>query len=555
MMLQRLTCLATMAAVLSITAGFADAEPAAERPGNAQQAPLLTGMGAYHFPVSTRVTRAQRYFDQGMVLAFGFNHAESARSFREAQRLDPKCAMAYWGEALVLGPNINAPMDPQNVPLAWKALQAAQQRAGATTERERQYIHALSHRYRENPPEDRASLDRAFAQAMNKLANAYPEDYTAQSLCAEALMDTTPWDYWQPNGKPKKVTRRILRRLETTLSRMPNHPLANHLYIHAVESVHPEWAVACADRLRNLVPGAGHLVHMPSHIFIRVGRYADASDANERAISVDNNYVTQCHAQGLYPLAYMPHNRHFLWFSATLEGRRDVSLQAAHGIRKHVDEQMMRQPGFGTLQHFYVLPIYAQLRFGLWERLAQQPKPAADLKYPTGVWHYAQGMAALRRGKPDQASAHRRELSRLAHDPDLLEVTIWDNNTTQHILQVAEQVLEGEWHASKKSFDRAIEHLERAVALETSMAYEEPQLWYAPTRQQLGAVQLDAGRYFEAEESFRKDLEKYPGNGWSLFGLREALRKQDKQDVAEKLNARFRAAWRRADIELTRAAF
>lgn len=351
-------------------------------------APLLAGMGKHRHPIATDSELAQRYFDQGLVLAFGFNHAEAKRAFRQVQVLDPDCAMGYWGEALVLGPNINAPMLEEHVSQAWSALQKASKFADAAMPRHTSYIQALKSRYAERPPEDRSSLDIAYSEAMRSLAARYPEDDDAQTLFAESLMVTTPWDYWNDDGTPGEITEELLRTLERVLARSPEHPLANHLYIHAVEAVHPEWAEACANRLRNMVPGAGHLVHMPSHVYIRVGRYDDANAVNERAIDADQSYITQCHAQGLYALGYVPHNHHFLWFGKAITGESQDCLNAARHVRNHVDKQMMRVPGFGTLQHFYTLPLWTYVRFCMWDDVLAEDRPADDLKYPLGVWHY-----------------------------------------------------------------------------------------------------------------------------------------------------------------------
>jgi hypothetical protein len=369
------------------------------------------------------------------------------------------------------------------------------------------------------------------------------------------LMDTTPWDYWLEGNQPKAVTKEILRTLERVLARRPYHPGANHLYIHAVEAAHPDWGAASADRLRKLVPGAGHLVHMPSHIYIRVGRYADATIANVRATAADNDYVTQCHAQGIYPLAYMPHNHHFLWFAAAMEGRSKQSIEAARHVGKNVDAKMMRKTGYGTLQHFYAMPLYGLARFGRWDEILEYPKPDADLKYPTGVWHFAQGMATLRKGDRKAAERHLAALSELAADKELDHVTIWENNTTRHILQVGEQVLAGEIAAQKGDYETAVGHLRKAVKLEDAMRYEEPQLWLAPTRETLGAILFEAGKPAEAEAVFRADLEKYPHNGWALFGLQQALEKQGKTDQAKRAKAAFEKAWKRADVQLSSARF
>lgn len=523
--------------------------------GYKKSAPFFEGMGSHHFDVSIGTPLARRYFDQGIMLAYGFNHAEAARSFREAQKLDPGCAMAYWGEALVLGPNINAPMDPENVPAAWSAIQKAMNLAAGASERERDYILALSRRYVDDPEADRSPLDQAYADAMRDLTQKYPEDYDAQSLFAEALMDMTPWDYWLPDGTPKEVTKEILTTLERILARNPDHPGANHFYIHAVEAAHPRWAAAAAERLGGLAPGAGHLVHMPSHIFVRVGRYAEASDANEDAIKADQGYITQCHAQGLYPLAYMPHNEHFLAFTASLEGRAERSISAARHMAHHVDHEKMHEPGMGTLQHFYSIPLYALARFGRWNEILNEPKPAEGLKYPQGIWHFARGMALLRKGNADAAQGELDSLQRIAADESLEGVMIMELNKTRDLLQIGSEILSGEIAAASGEFDAAIRHLEKAVALEAALVYDEPQAWFSPSQQSLGAILLDAGHAEKAEEAFRKDLGKYPDNGWSLYGLGQALKLQGKNNEAAAVHERFLKAWPRADITLTRAVF
>ncbi|QGJ71163.1 TPR repeat [Planctomycetales bacterium 10988] len=520
-----------------------------------KQAPLFEEMGNFNFDIQTEVPLAQRYFNQGMVLAFGFNHAEAARSFREVQRLDSKNPMGYWGEALVLGPNINAAMEPEDVPVAWKAFQKAWELKGNTTERLQAYLQALATRYSPEVLEDRSGLDQAYAEAMQVLVKQYPEDMDARALCAESLMDTTPWDYWLADKQPKPVTEDILKHLEHVLEKVPGHPLANHLYIHAVEAAYPEKAIPAADRLRDLVPGAGHLVHMPSHIYIRVGRYADASLANEKAIAVDENYVTQCHAQGLYPLAYMPHNRHFLWFATEMEGRSEACIQAAREVAHHMDPELMRQPGMGTLQHFSTLPLYALARFGKWEALLKAPKPAEDLKYPIGVWHFAQGLAEVRLNHFEAAEQHLEALHKLAADPEMLEVTIWDINTMQGVLQVAEKVLEGELAAGQGKWERAERALREAVQYEDALNYDEPPPWFASTRQFLGAMLIAAGKPDEAVKYYRQDLNKYPANGWSLYGLQQAFEAQGMEEKAKKAAKRFRKAWKNADVELTASRF
>ena len=519
------------------------------------EAPLLKGMGRHTHPVSTDSEAAQRYFNQGMILSFGFNHAEAARSFRAAQKLDPDCGMAYWGEAWVLGPNINAPMDPANVAPAWEAVQNALERLEGCTPREQDYIRALAERYSEEPVEDRSGLDRAFADAMKGVAEKYPDDYDAQVVYVESIMDTMPWKYWNDDGTPKEATREALAILERVLTRYPDHPQACHLYIHAVEKFHPEWAVACADRLDGLCPGAGHLVHMPSHIYIRVGRYGDAVDVNEMAVEADDEYVAQCHAQGLYPVAYMPHNHHFVWFGATMQGRSVRALEAACHMADHVDADLMREPGYTLLQHFSLIPIYAEVRFGQWDLLLAEPEPDEDLLYPRGIWHYGRGMAYLRTGERASAREELARLSELAADESLADAFIWEINSAQHLLQIAEQVLSGEIAAADGEFDAALKHLNQAVEIEDSMVYEEPQSWYAPTRLTLGAILLEADRPADAERAFREDLAKYPRNAWGLFGLKQALEAQDRLDEAAKVGEQFEEQWKHADIELESARF
>ncbi|REJ85667.1 MAG: hypothetical protein DWQ34_28405 [Planctomycetota bacterium] len=519
------------------------------------QAPLLDGMGRHKHPVSTDNELAQRYFNQGMILAFGFNHAEAARSFRAAQQLDPDCAMAYWGEAWVLGPNINAPMDPANVEPAWEAVQKGLDRLESATPREGDYLRALARRYSPEPVDDRSELDRAFADAMQDVAEKYPEDYDAQIVYVESIMDTMPWKYWNTDGTPKAETKEALAVLERVLTRYPDHPQACHLYIHAVEEYHPEWATACADRLDGLCPGAGHLVHMPSHIYIRVGRYGDAVDINEMAVEADDEYAAQCHAQGLYPVAYMPHNHHFIWFAATMQGRSARAMEAACHMADHVDTELMREPGYIVLQHFTLIPIYAEVRFGEWDLLLAEPEPDEDLLYPRGIWHFGRGMAFLRKGESESARKELERLSQLAAEESLADEFIWGINSAQHLLQIAEQVLSGEIAAAAGEFEEAIAHLQRAVEIEDSLVYEEPQSWHAPTRLNLGAILLEAGRPADAEQTFRKELEKYPQNAWGLFGLKQSLDAQNKTEEATEVGGKFAEQWEHADVELQSARF
>jgi tetratricopeptide (TPR) repeat protein len=518
-------------------------------------APLLTGMGTHHHTIKTKSPLAQRYFDQGLVLAYGFNHAEAARSFRQAIKIDPNCAMCNWGLAYVLGPNINAKMEDDAVPESYAAMKRAVKLSSNSTALEQAYINALAKRYTDKPLKDRSELDLAYAEAMKQVTQQFPNDLDAATIYAEALMDTMPWDYWTQEGEPKPEAQKVIDTLESILEQSPDHPGANHLYIHAVEAVKPQQAISAADRLGDLVPGSGHLVHMPSHIYIRVGRYHDAAVANQKAIAVDNDYITQCHAQGIYPLAYMPHNHHFLWFAATMEGDSKLATEAAKNVAAMVDPQMMRQPGMGTLQHFSVVPLFTMIRFGQWDEILATPQPEADLKYPTGVWHYARGLAFNAQGEIVKAQQELEALDLLADEPELEKVTIWDLNTTQDILRIADEVLTGEIAAQEGKSLRAIAHLRQAVNLEDALNYNEPADWSIPVRQYLGAALLKVKHYDAAEKVYREDLAIYPDNGWSLYGLSESLQAQNKNVEAKDVQQKFEFAWQYADVQLTASKF
>ena len=525
--------------------------------GKAMQptATLFTGMGTHHHAITTKSPQAQKYFAQGLVLAYGFNHAEAARSFRQAIKLDPDCAMCNWGLAYVLGPNINAKMEDDAVPESYAAVEQAKKLAGNSTKLEQAYISAIAKRYTDQPLADRSALDAAYAEAMAEVTQQFPDDLDAATIYAEALMATMPWDYWTEKGEPKPEAQKVLATLEAILEREPDHPGANHLYIHAVEAVKPEQAIAAADRLGSLVPGSGHLVHMPSHIYIRVGRYHDTTVANQKAIAVDQDYITQCHTQELYPLAYMPHNHHFLWFAATMEGNSKLATEAAKNLAFMVDPAMMSEPGMEILQHFSSIPLVTMIRFGQWDKILSFPQPEADLKYLTGLWHYTRGLAYNAKGNIAQAQQELEALDLLAHDSALAEATIWDINTIQDILQVATEVLTKKIAMQQGKYPRAIAHLDQAVKLEDALNYNEPADWSTPVRQYLGAALLKAGRYSAAEKTYREDLAIYPDNGWSLFSLAQSLQKQGKKAEAQHVQQQFKSAWQYADVQLTASKF
>lgn len=522
-------------------------------------APLFEGMGDYHRPITTNDAGAQRYFDQGMVLAFGFNHAEAIRSFRAAQRLDPDCAMCFWGEALATGPNINvtsggmAIMSPESRVAAHAAAQKALSLADRVAPVERALIEAQAVRYDGSETSDRDPLDRAYAEAMRSVVQRFPDDDDAAAMYAEAWMNTMPWNYWSDDGQPRPETVEVIDALERIIARSPRHPLALHLYIHAVEaSSDPGRAETAADTLLTLVPGSGHLVHMPAHTYWRVGRYHDAAEANVRAAAVDEQYIAQCNAQGFYPALYYPHNIHFLWAASSMEGRSAVAIDAARRVAANVRIEQIRE--FPTVEFFRTIPLLALTQFGRWDEILAEPMPDASLRYATAIAHYARGVALARKG--DLAAAHR-ERDQLVPLRDTTEILFLDTNDYPAVtlLQIADALLEGELAMAAGSVDAAVGHFERAVALQDGLPYMEPPFWYYPTRQSLGAALLAAGRAGEAEAVYRRELEDYPHNGWSMFGLAESLAAQGRTDEAAEVREMFAHVWARADVELTGSRF
>jgi tetratricopeptide (TPR) repeat protein len=511
-------------------------------------APRLQNLGTHTFPVSTNVERAQQFMSQGLNLVFGFNHAEASRAFAEAGRLDPSLAMAYWGQALALGPNINAPMDPADEPKAFALAQKAVAMKGSATPRERAYIDAVAARYT-GRPEDRAAGDRLFAAAMKRVVEAFPDDLDARTLYAEALMDLRPWNYWTRDGVAYPETAAIRASLETVLEANRNHPGALHLWIHLWEPTDtPERAEAEADRLLMLMPGAGHIVHMPAHIYQRVGRHADVIRSNQMAAQADEDYIAQCRAQGLYPLAYYPHNLHFIWMGASASGRRALALESAQKLAGVIPPDALSSAPI--LQGFLVVPYYAMVRFGEWERILADPGPRHQTAFTQGVWHFARAMALAATNQLEAADRERAALAALVADPTLKGQTTFSTNTGHAILRIAPEVVAGEIAARRRQWDVATLHLDRAVRYEDALIYQEPPDWHAPVRQNLAAVLLAAGRADEAEAVYWEDLKKNPENGWSLFGLAQALRAQGKDDEAARVQARFEKAWQEADVKL-----
>src|SRR5690606_34251358 len=401
---------------------------------------LLDGLGDYSFPVTSAHPEVQRWFDQGLALAYGFNHDAAERAFLKATELDPGCAMCWWGAALVLGPHVNAAMDPADNADAWSRLQRAQALAPMASEREQAFIEALAARFAENPPEDRSALDQAYAAATRKLVEQRPDDLDAAVFHAEALMDLQPWDYYDADLQPKGNTEEVVATLESVMARNPDHAGALHLYVHAVEaSPTPERGAAAADRLRELVPGSGHLVHMPAHIYSRVGRWHDAMVANERAIEADDAYLAICrgNTQGVYPLGYVPHNHHFLWFAASMAGDSKVAHDSALTTAERTNlPELMRQEGFAGLQQYWLTPWFDRVRFGRWDEITSAPNPAPDLPYVTAIWHYAQAMAAVRQQRLDDAEQHLGSLHAIAADPQMENLGMWDRYPLTYALRI-----------------------------------------------------------------------------------------------------------------------
>lgn len=532
------------------------AQQAAEVPALPPPLPgahLLEGLGRHDFPVTTASAEAQRWFNQGLMLAYGFNHDAAERSFLRATEKDPACAMCWWGAALVLGPHVNAPMDPANNGKAWNRVVRAQELAASVTPREQGFIKALAARYAESPPPDRRVLDEAYAAAAGALATAMPDDLDAAVFHAEALMDLQPWDYYDRKLQPKGNTGLIVSTLEAVMSRNPEHAGALHLYIHAVEaSRDPDRGARAADRLRELVPGSGHLVHMPAHIYTRVGRYHDAVLANRKAIAADDRYLAICRpAPGVYPLGYVPHNHHFLWWAASMEGDSATALAAAEETAKRAwIPELIGVPDFAFLQDYWVTPLKAKAQMGRWAEVVATPQPPADLPYALAIWHYAQGMAAVRQQRREDAQKHLQALAAAAADPLIEKLLIGPKHPLSGTLKVAERLLAGEAALATGDGPAGLKALEQAVAAEDGLEYYEPPLWHQPTRQSLGAALLQQGRAEEAERVYREDLSRNRDNGWSLYGLEQSLNVQRKAEAAN-IKQDFQEAWRHADLELS----
>jgi tetratricopeptide (TPR) repeat protein len=522
--------------------------PQGEQSARSERPRLFDGLGRHHRAVTTASREAQQYFDQGLVWVLAFNHDEAIRSFSEAARLDPGCAMAWWGIALAHGPHINnVSMTPESSAAAWHALQECKAREAGGTPVEHALIDALSRRYASPAPADRRPLDEAYAAAMREVHRAHPDDADAATLFAESMMILRPWDLWKGDGTPHPGTTEIISTLEVALRLVPDHPGANHLYIHALEaSPRPEQALAAADRLCDLVPASGHLVHMPSHIYSRTGRWQEAAGQNIRAVAADRRYRERSPRQGFYRI-YMAHNHHFLAFACMMSGRSRQALEAARDMLDSIPPEAIREQG-AFLDPVMGLPLEVMMRFGRWEEILRQPAPPAGLPISRALFHWVRGIAFAARGEVDAAVGEEEKFLRMA--ADIPPKTLFGNNTTGQVFGIARHILAGEIAYRRDRLETALEELRAAVALEDELIYNDPPDWIQPARHTLGAILLAARRHGEAERVYREDLARWPENGWSLAGLTRSLRGRGAAAEADEVERRFRRAWSAADLRI-----
>jgi tetratricopeptide (TPR) repeat protein len=509
----------------------------------------MPGLGHHHHTISTKSPDAQRFFDQGLTLVFAFNHEEAARAFRRASELDPQSAMAFWGIALALGPCINLDVDPPYEKAAYDAVQKALLLAPSATQKERDYIDALATRYSSDPKVDLRKLDAEYANAMRELSKRYLDDLDAATLYAESLMDLHPWKLWSLDGRPTGGTEEILAVLESVLRRDPNHIGANHYYVHATEaSPHPEWALASARRLETLAPAAGHLVHMPAHTYLRVGDYAAAAHSNAVAADADRAYLRESGTTGsVYDMMYFCHNLHFLAASYSMEGNLGHAKRAADELAAHVAPMLQEMP----IAEVYVpTPIFVLVRFHRWDEVLKLPTPPASLAMTTAFWHFARGVAFAAKHQIGTAEAERKILETAQKETPADQEFSFFYNKARNFLALAAAVLDARIAAAKGDPELALKHWEQAVQIQDHLNYGEPPEWFYPVRESLGGALLlnsEAGR---AEAVFRSDLEQYPRNPRSLFGLLKALEAQNKTADVEEVRGEFEAAWKNSDVLL-----
>jgi tetratricopeptide (TPR) repeat protein len=507
--------------------------------------PLFDNLGSLHHPITTTSERAQRYFDQGLRFVYAFNHEEAIRSFEAAADWDPEAAMPYWGIALALGPNINGAMERKDERRAIEMVQKARQLAGRATPKEQAYIEALVTRYVSRKGVKRKGLDEAYAKTMRSVAQRFPEDGDASTLFAEAMMDLRPWDFWKEDGKPQPGTEEIVTTLESVLARNPDHPGACHYYIHVLEaSRFPERALTCAERLPELMPGAGHLVHMPAHLYIRLGKYHEAAERNQHAAHVDEAYLAVRTPSGDYADGYYSHNLHFLWASLMMEGRSTEATKVARELTNTITEDEARADKWKEL--YLPTPLYSLIRFDRWDELLREPPPTKGFRLMDGMWRLGRGLAQVSTGRLPGAEGEHYALTNLTKQ--IKRDRSQEEKIARTLLKIAERLLAGEIAAHRQQYDDAIRKLKEAIELEDSLPYVEPPYWPLPVRQYLGSVLLLAGRPADAETEYRADLSRNPENGWALIGLIQSLQDQQKDDQAAGVKDRFRKAWSYADF-------
>ena len=526
------------------TAPFQPGQRAVGKDGKAalDLPPLFKDLGGLSFRVTTANAKAQAYFDQGLRLTFAFNHAEAARAFRAAQQLDPACAMCFWGEALVLGPNINAPMFPEAMAPAVAAAQKASSLSGPASEVEKALINAVARRYSADPKAERSALDKAYAEAMTEAARKFRTDDTVQVLFAESLMDLSPWDYWEAAGaKPKNRTGELIDALERVLERSPDHAAAIHYYIHAMEaSTKPEKALPYARRLGKQMPGAGHIVHMPAHIYYRVGLYKESLQANLAAVAVDEKYFAHSSSDPFYKGAYYPHNVHFVMVSALMGGEGKTALDAAARLDKVIDPEFLKMAG--ALQPVKAAPYFSHVQFSSPETILALPDPGKEFILVNAMWHYARAVAFARKGNLADSQKEIDTLTAIARDGDFKAVKEWEI-PGQEIVQTARHVALGRLADARGDTSAAIKAYEDAVFIQDTLPYTEPPYWYYPVRQSLGAALLRANRLDDAEKAFRESLAQTPSNGWALQGLMEVYRKRGDAAALKATQKRFDTTW------------
>ena len=510
--------------------------------------PIFDGLGSLHHPVTTKTNSvlAQRFFDQGLTFVYAFNSDEAAGSFKQAAHLDPDMAMAYWGIALSLGPNINQPEDIDRGKTAYAAITKAKSLEANASAPERQYIDALAQRYASDGKMNDA-LQLAYANAMREVARQNPDDPDAGALFAESMMDLHPWELWKLDGKPVDGTLEIVATLEGVIAKYPDHLGANHYYIHAVEaSPNPERALPSAQRLPKLAPAAGHIVHMPSHIYFRTGDYDAAVEANEAAIKADKVYLRERNPTGFYPAMYVSHNIQFLWAAYMMEGNSRGAFKAARELDDAVPLDAVRQ--MPPMEVMLPTRYFTEARFSKWDAVLKERAPPADLTFTTGVWHYARGLAFTAKNRPDDALAEKKILDTIvaATPPE----RVVGFNSANRLLAMASATLAGEIDATQGHHDDAIKNLQTAVAIQDALNYEEPPPWYYPVRETLGMELLADGKTADAEQVFRDDLKQNPENGRSLNGLELCLRARNASEEAASVDARFKKAWAHADVTL-----